>query len=232
MLPIAVLGLSQRVNEWLLSIVFPITEIATRYQGRIVVWKDDQGFGYIAPNGGGAQVFVHITAFSDRTKRPVGNETVTYELAHDRRGRVRAENVAFAGDRSWLGAAQVLEMVAMAPAILLIVVVVVLVLAGKLPALVLGLYLCASVVAVLIYAKDKAAARNNRWRTPEGTLLTLGLIGGWPGALIAQRLLHHKSRKLSFQIAFWASVIANLGALGWLLTPQGTSAMRSILAWQ
>ena len=200
-----------------------------RYEGKIVVWKDDQGFGFIAPNGGGAQVFVHITAFSNRTKRPAGNETVTYELALDRRGRARAENVAFAGDRAWLDAAHLKEMVALSPAILLVVVVSALVLAGKLPALVLGLYLCASVVAILIYAKDKAAAQNNRWRTPEGTLLTLGLIGGWPGALIAQRVLHHKSRKLSFQIAFWASVIANLGALVWLLTPQGADVLRSIL---
>ena len=34
-----------------------------RYQGRITRWKDDQGYGFISPNLGGEEVFVHIKAF-------------------------------------------------------------------------------------------------------------------------------------------------------------------------
>jgi len=58
-----------------------------RYQGRITTWKDDKGFDFITPNGGGEQVFLHINSFSNRERRPEGNELVTYELTVD--GKVR-----------------------------------------------------------------------------------------------------------------------------------------------
>jgi uncharacterized membrane protein YsdA (DUF1294 family) len=63
---------------------------------------------------------------------------------------------------------------------------------------------------------DKSAARRDRWRTRESTLHLLGAIGGWPGALAAQQLLRHKSAKPSFQGVFWLTVVANVGAVGWL----------------
>jgi len=78
-------------------------------------------------------------------------------------------------------------------------------------------YLTASVAAGILYGMDKSAARNGTWRTPEKTLHVLALIGGWPGALFAQNVFRHKSRKMSFQFAFWATVVLNCGALGWLL---------------
>jgi len=92
---------------------------------------------------------------------------------------------------------------------------------GKLPFAALALYLGASTVTFLAYWLDKSAARNARRRTPENTLQLLGLIGGWPGALIAQQVLHHKTRKLSFQIVCWTTVVLNCGFLIWLLSPSG-----------
>jgi len=47
----------------------------------------------------------------------------------------------------------------------------------------------------------------NQWRTGEGTLILLGVLGGWPGAIVAQQLFHHKTKKRSFQIAFWLTVL-------------------------
>lgn len=92
-------------------------------------------------------------------------------------------------------------------------------LAGKLPLAVLGLYIGASLAAFIAYAADKSAARNERWRVPENTLHLLALLGGWPGALIAQNRLRHKSSKTSFLVVFWATVLLNSGALGCLLSP-------------
>jgi len=71
-------------------------------------------------------------------------------------------------------------------------------------------YLALSGVAVIAYAIDKSAARSGAWRSSEQSLLLLGLAGGWPGAIVAQQLLRHKTRKASFQSAFWGSVVFNV----------------------
>jgi len=95
-----------------------------------------------------------------------------------------------------------------------------------------ALYAVASAACFIAYALDKSAARQGRRRTPERTLLLLGLAGGWPGGLAAQRLLRHKSSKTSFLVKFWLTVIVNLALsialqAGWislgrlLVLPQG-----------
>jgi uncharacterized membrane protein YsdA (DUF1294 family)/cold shock CspA family protein len=196
-----------------------------RYHGRITTWKDDKGFGFITAPDGGNQVFVHIKSFLNRQRRPIGNEIVTYELTTDVQGRAQAINVLFDGEAmAWAGPSWRLLLAAvflasMAGAAF----------AGKLPFAALGLYLVMSAIAFLIYAHDKSAAINDRWRTEERMLHVVSLIGGWPGALAAQGILRHKSKKASFQVVFWGTVILNCGALGWLLSDSGVRALRSIL---
>ena len=56
------------------------------------------------------------------------------------------------------------------------------------------------------------------------------LLGGWPGALIAQQTLRHKSRKASFRAVFWLTVLVNCGLFIWLFTPSGSELLRRILA--
>jgi len=174
-------------------------------------------------------VFVHIKSFSNRKRRPSGKEIVTYELKTDAKGRPQAENVAFVGERTEETFTPSRGRFSITLAALFLVFVAASVFAGKLPFAVFALYLAASAVAFLAYASDKSAARNDRWRTQESTLHIFGLIGGWPGALAAQTLLRHKSKKQSFQVVFWATVVANCSALGWLFSPSGSSTLRSIL---
>lgn len=71
-------------------------------------------------------------------------------------------------------------------------------------------YGVASVACFIAYALDKSAAIERRRRIPERALLLLGLFCGWPGGLLAQRLLRHKSSKTSFQLKFWLTVALNL----------------------
>jgi uncharacterized membrane protein YsdA (DUF1294 family) len=93
-------------------------------------------------------------------------------------------------------------------ALLFLAVVSGLVARGIFPAGVLLLYLTASGVAAIAYALDKSAAERGGWRTSESTLHVLAIAGGWPGALIAQRIFRHKSRKRTFQTAFvWTAAV-------------------------
>lgn len=66
-----------------------------RYQGKISGWKDQRGFGFITPNGGGERVFVHISAFDKGQQRPGDGALVTYELFKDDKKGYRAQNVTF-----------------------------------------------------------------------------------------------------------------------------------------
>jgi cold shock CspA family protein len=103
-----------------------------RIKGKIATWNDDKGFGFITPNAGGKQVFIHISAFKNRSRRPEIDQLVT-------------------------------------------------------------------------------------------------LAGGWPGALIAQQKLRHKSQKRSFRFIFWFTVLLNCSAFIWLLTPDGAITLQSFL---
>ncbi|MEG1056472.1 MAG: DUF1294 domain-containing protein, partial [Janthinobacterium sp.] len=78
-----------------------------------------------------------------------------------------------------------------------------------------------SVLTFMAYWQDKWAAQQGRWRTPEKTLQTLALACGWPGAVLAQQWLRHKSSKASFQASFWLLVLLNVAGVLWLCSPYG-----------
>jgi uncharacterized membrane protein YsdA (DUF1294 family) len=103
-----------------------------------------------------------------------------------------------------------------------------------------ALYVAMSLITFAAYALDKAAARRGAQRISEQTLLLLGILCGWPGALVAQQVLRHKTRKRTFRRAFWRTVVLNvllLAALltlatlrGWDLTPGWLPDLGSVLA--
>ena len=57
----------------------------------------DKGYGFIAPEGGGNDAFVHISAVEAAGMRTLDKEQrVSYELEQDRRGKMSAVNLAAA----------------------------------------------------------------------------------------------------------------------------------------
>jgi len=198
-----------------------------RKKGKLRSWNDQKGFGFIDTGDGSKEVFLHISALSNRGRRPEIGQYVTYTLTADKQGRPRAADATLPGDRVRVKAKQSGGSGAVIAAGLFLGVVGLSVVLTELPFWVLGLYLAASVIAFFMYAIDKLAAKSGAWRTPESTLHWLSLIGGWPGCLVAQQVLRHKSKKQSFRTVFWATVILNCGVYAWLLTPAGTATLQS-----
>jgi uncharacterized membrane protein YsdA (DUF1294 family)/cold shock CspA family protein len=201
-----------------------------RTKGKITTWNDEKGFGFITPISGGKQVFVHIKAFGNRNRRPEINQLVTYALSSDGAGRPCAIKATMAGDRLPKRVKSPNDSLLVILAVVFLGIVGVSVLTAKLPPLVLAVYIAASLLTFLMYAVDKSAAQKGAWRTQESTLHLLSLVGGWPGALVAQQKLRHKSKKQSFRSVFWVTVLLNCGVFVWLLTPIGAGTLSALIA--
>lgn len=200
-----------------------------RQKGKITNWNDGKGFGFITPIGGGKQIFIHIKAFNNRSSRPEINQIVSYDLSKDKQGRVCAKNALRLGDKISNRSKNKISFISMIVVFAFCVLLILSVLTAKLPAIILAFYAVASLFTFIMYAIDKSAAKNGDWRTAESTLHFLSLVGGWPGAVIAQQTLRHKSKKQSFRAVFWITVFVNIGASIWLLTPNGHSMLQSLI---
>ena len=76
-----------------------------------------------------------------------------------------------------------------------------------------GVYMVMSAIAFAAYSIDKRRAVRGQWRVSEATLHALEMLGGWPGAWVAQQTLRHKTQKRRYMAVFWA--IVGVHALGW-----------------
>jgi uncharacterized membrane protein YsdA (DUF1294 family)/cold shock CspA family protein len=191
----------------------------SRRHGTLVQWDDAKGYGFIAPDGEGARLFVHIRAFGLRRHRPIVGERLSYRAAQDAQGKWRAADVqalAPASTPADQGRDRGLELL-LVPAFALLVLVSHL--AWGLPQPLWSAFTGLSLATFLVYWMDKRASVKGRARVSERTLHALALAGGWPGALLAQHLLRHKTRKPAFLRFFWLTVCLNLLGFVLLFTP-------------
>lgn len=195
-----------------------------RFEGTLVQWNDDRGFGFIEPDPGGDPIFVHIKAFPPGTGRPKAGLRLSFEIEPGPTGRKRATSVRFpARTPIRRGRAQEKPATWTLPRLLVLPLFVavfwyVATRWSVRPPVVLT-YLLVSVVAFMAYALDKSAAIQGRWRIPENVLHALAVACGWPGALLAQQWLRHKSSKTAFVEVFWATIVINIGAFVAIHTP-------------
>lgn len=62
--------------------------------GTVKFFNADKGYGFIAPNGGGDDAFVHISAVERAGMRTLDkDQVVSYELETDQRGKTSAVNL-------------------------------------------------------------------------------------------------------------------------------------------
>ena len=195
-----------------------------RSKGKLTTWNDEKGFGFLTPMTGGERILIHISAFRNPSRRPSLNQIVTYKPSTDKKGRACAVEATLSGDRLKKKLPNDRSRTPIKVAVVflsLATIVTIVTLLGRIPLQIFGLYPVLSLITYFAYAVDKSAARKGAWRTQESTLHLLSLLGGWPGALVAQHKLRHKSRKKEFRAVFWATVILNCSAFLWLLTESG-----------
>ncbi len=202
-----------------------------KFKGTLTQWNDDRGFGFIKPAEGGQDIFAHIKSFEGQTARPLIGQSVTFEVETGSDGKKRARRVlpAHFSDRkpakkpNLMNGSSFLAILVFAIAFGVVAVL------WRIPRWVPILYGAASLICYVTYQADKSAARRGRWRTSESTLHFLALIGGWPGAIVAQQFLRHKTTKASFRATFWVTVLANVALFLLLCSPLGQGWIQAVL---
>lgn len=196
----------------------PSPSPAPRQEGRLARWNGDRGFGFLEPTGGGPDAFAHIHAFAKDDRLIEEGHLYSYIAKTDEKGRVRAADIRPVrpvvppppGMPFWRKALSRTPRLLVIPAFLFIAIAVAL--NAKVSAMWIFVYAIASAITFIGYGLDKRAAEHKEWRVSETILLMLGLVGGWPGAILAQEYYRHKTKKMSFRTLFWMSVAINIAA--------------------
>ncbi|MEO3877176.1 cold shock and DUF1294 domain-containing protein [Rheinheimera fenheensis] len=203
--------------------------------GTVVFWRDDKGFGFVLCQQNAQKLFFHIRDFAGTEGRPQQGDQLQFSLGTDKKGRAIAAPWRFATDHvtaprhipagSPLSSSADIEQAsqfALFFRLAFFLAVILSLLFGKLLYVLPLLYVEASLMTYWLYKidKDAAIARHGN-RLAEESLQLFALIGGWPGAYIAQQQLAHKRSKLSFRREFGFVIIGNTLLVGWLVSPWG-----------
>ncbi|MEW5682230.1 MAG: cold shock and DUF1294 domain-containing protein [Pseudomonadota bacterium] len=208
--------------------------------GTVVFWRDDKGFGFVLCQQNAQKLFFHIRDFAGTEGRPQQGDLLQFSLGTDKKGRAIAAPWRFAkepaitsrspSNRSPINNAPLssgadieqASQFALFFRLAFFIAVILALLFGKLLYVLPLLYVEASLMTYWLYKidKDAAIARHGN-RLAEESLQLFALIGGWPGAYVAQQQLAHKRSKLSFRREFGFVIIGNTLLVGWLVSPWG-----------
>ena len=186
-------------------------------QGEIVQFDPAKGFGFIKVAGQQEDIFVHQSDVDNGVRLQTGMR-VEFDVRTTPKGP-RAANIKASGVAA---PTQPARRSSANPYMLytIVAVAIVAVIGGAL-FLLFGWYwlldylIAINIAAFALYGYDKNAAQNSRLRVPERVLHGVELFGGTPGAFIAQRVFHHKTRKVSYRIVFWLIFAIQAAAVIW-----------------
>ena len=186
-------------------------------QGEIVQFDPAKGYGFIKVAGQGKDIFIHQSDVNGGIRLRDGMR-VEFETRSTAKG-LRATNVRA------LGAVAAPTPARRSPinpyALFFAVALVVVVAVGALLYFLFGWFwlldylIGINLAAFGLYGYDKNAAQTGRLRVPERVLHGVELFGGTPGAFVAQRVFHHKTRKVSYRIVFWLIFALQAAAVVW-----------------
>ena len=217
-----------------------------QFTGRIVESDGEKGCGWVEADG--ERTFLHWREFEKRWKQPAAGDQIRFTVGTGPTGEMCAKNAVHVkgkdmaparrgrGNGSSLPrAAGSFGFAALLLLVALLVFPVVAIAKLRIDPMVAAVYaLLLNSVTYLVYASDKKRAQQGAWRIPEIFLHFLEVMGGWPGAFVAQRRLRHKCRKLGYQVTFWLVVALHqyvaFGFLqGWELPRAILRAIRSVI---
>lgn len=167
---------------------------------RLAEWDATRGYGFLQVSK--KRVFLHRRDFAELDRQPVVGEEIRFIMGKDAKGRQCAKEAVFVISRRSPGIWRPILLIS-----LLVMPSIALIRAGGDNRWIFGYLAVINLVTYKVYAMDKRSARAGAWRVAEGKLHLLELLGGWPGAYIAQNNLRHKCSKGSYQFIFWLIVI-------------------------
>ena len=204
--------------------------------GTIQQWDDNKGFGFVLVDETNERIFIHINQIKSAGRRPQVGNRVVFKVGNDGKNRKQAVAVQFLidyqkkakADQQYQHQQHRQNLMAYGLPVLFIFTLLVLQWLHQIPTVVMVFYGMMSLGTFALYWKDKRAARQGLQRTPEDVLHFFSLLGGWMGALIAQRVLRHKSQKQPFRRFFWWTVLVNIVLFAALVWQNGFVALSKL----
>lgn len=189
-------------------------------QGTISEWNHHKGYGYIAVDDQEAQVRFDLFDFEAFGDPPRLRDRVQFRLARDDKGEIKAVHVERRFIFNFPLAVALWFVSTMVASVFLL----------NFPPIALVIVITVSTLTYLVHAVDKQAQYTGGVQFPNVAFYLLNLCGGWPGALFAQSVMHHKYTDFSFRFMFWACTILNVAFYCWTLTYEGSLALTHMIS--
>ena len=184
-----------------------------RISGEIIKWHHEKGFGFVRPDNGTKEMFIHINEFNCN---PEVGQKISFVAGKDKQGRKCAKNAILYGDFLKSETATSISLTVLSFLVISSLCLLYFAFTGVIQFWVLVVYALLGFLSFSLYWYDKNASLRKAWRIPENTLHLIDLLGGWLGAILAQQLFRHKTKKINFKVMFWLTVVLNVGFTYWI----------------